>query len=88
MFQENGKPLLRTHFQAAWNDARKELGNIGPGWHQLRHYHASALISRDFSPVAVASRVGHKDANKTLRTYSHMWFDEDDRLAEASEANI
>ncbi|MGP9031495.1 tyrosine-type recombinase/integrase [Glutamicibacter mysorens] len=88
LFQIDGQPLIRHHFQAAWNTARAELGNIGPGWHQLRHYHASVLISRGFSPVAVASRLGHKDANETLRTYSHMWFDEDDRLAEAAESII
>lgn len=88
LFHENGNARLRSHFQAAWNNARAELGNIGPGWHQLRHYHASVLISRGFSPVAVASRLGHKDANETLRTYSHMWFDEDDRLAEAAESII
>lgn len=89
LFHVDGAPLVRAHFQAAWSSARSEmLYSIGPGWHQLRHYHASVLISRGFSPVAVATRLGHKDANETLRTYSHMWFDEDDRLAEAAESII
>ena len=80
--------MLRFHFQVAWRDARFELSDIGPGWHQLRNYHESVLIARGFSPVAVATRLGHKDANETLRTYSHMWFDDDDRLAEAADSII
>ncbi|ALQ31235.1 hypothetical protein AA310_05740 [Arthrobacter sp. YC-RL1] len=85
LFHSAGEPLLRNHFQVAWKNAREHVQEIGPGWHQLRHYHASALISKGFSPVAVAARLGHKDANETLRTYAHMWFGDDDRLAEVSE---
>lgn len=40
--------------------------------HDLRHSHASFLISNGVSIVAVAKRLGHKDIERTLNTYSHL----------------
>jgi integrase len=40
------------------------------------------------SPVAVAHRLGHKDAHETLRTYSHLWPDDDTRAAAISDGLI
>lgn len=51
-------------YEAVWVKARKELPERGPGWHHLRHYHASVLISHHFFPVAVAARLGHKEPIK------------------------
>lgn len=75
-------------FEAVWVKARKVLPEIGPGWHQLRHYHASVLISHGFSPVAVAARLGHKDANETLRTYAHMWDNDSSAMAQVSDTVV
>jgi integrase len=69
----------------AWQDARERVPGIGDGWHQLRHHHASLLIAAGLSPVAVAHRLGHKDATETLRTYGHLWADDDDRMVSASD---
>lgn len=75
-------------YEAVWVKARKELPEIGPGWHQLRHYHASVLISHGFSPVAVAARLGHKDANETLRTYAHMWDSDGSAMAAVADTVV
>lgn len=75
-------------YEAVWVNARKSLPEIGPGWHQLRHYHASVLISHGFSPVAVAARLGHKDANETLRTYAHMWDSDGSAMAAVADTVV
>jgi integrase len=51
------------------------------GWHDLRHFHASALIHAGMSPRAVADRLGHADVTETLRTYSHLWPSDDAAMA-------
>jgi integrase len=53
----------------------------GDGFHQLRHLHTSQLIAGYISLVAVAYRLGHKDADETLSTHSHLWHDDDSRAA-------
>ena len=40
-------------------------------FHQLRHTHATLLFANNIDAVAVASRMGHKDASTTLRIYAH-----------------
>ena len=41
--------------------------------HDLRHSHASMLIEKGFSPVAVRDRLGHERIEITLQTYSHLY---------------
>ena len=40
-------------------------------FHDLRHTHASILLANNADAVAVASRLGHSDAETTLREYAH-----------------
>ena len=58
------------------------------GWHELRHHNASLLISAGLSPVAVAERLGHKDATETLTTYAHLWPTDDERAVAAVDAAL
>lgn len=58
------------------------------GWHELRHHHASLLISAGLSVVAVAERLGHKDASETLQTYGHLWPTDHDRAVAAVDAAL
>lgn len=45
-----------------------------PGWHSLRHHHASQLLSsRAVSVAAVQHRLGHSSAAVTLGVYTHAW---------------
>lgn len=76
-----GQPVMRSTMSRAWRTARSKAPLAGAGWHQLRHYHASKLIAAGLSPVAVAHRLGHKDATETLQTYAHLWPSEDAVMA-------
>lgn len=48
--------------------------------HDFRHSHASLLISKGASIVAVAKRLGHKDIEQTLNTYSHLFKSDEESL--------
>lgn len=90
------EPMTRNHISSAWRAARERVAlldnqpafDAGAGWHQLRHHHASLLIAGGASPVAVAHRLGHKDATETLETYAHLWPSDDERLALMSDGLV
>lgn len=85
----NGGPVLSYHLSSIWEVAEKGLDlPARTGFHALRHFHASLLIAAGSSPVAVAHRLGHKDARETLRTYAHLWVDDDDRMRDATDGLI
>lgn len=41
--------------------------------HDIRHSHASMLINLGANPVLVAERLGHENANITMKTYAHLF---------------
>lgn len=79
------RPMNRTAASEGWKYGAKIAGLPGAGWHELRHFHASLLIAGGASPVAVADRLGHKDANETLQTYAHLWENDDAKMRDASD---
>lgn len=54
--------------------------------HDLRHSHASLLISLGTSPNLVAQRLGHEKIQTTLNTYSHLYPNQARDLAEQLES--
>jgi integrase len=48
--------------------------------HDLRHSHASYLIGNGANVVAVSRRLGHSDVNITLRVYTHILKESEDKL--------
>ena len=50
--------------------------------HDLRHSHASMLIDLGFSPLEIAERLGHESVKTTLDTYSHLYSDKGQQLAD------
>jgi integrase len=84
----------RTHVtrQTAGDVWRAATAGMGlkdrSGWHELRHHHASLLISAGLSPVAVADRLGHKDGTETLQTYGHLWPTDHERAVAAVDAAL
>jgi len=91
VFHAEGLIIIRKSASQVWRSARERvpgLGGVGTGWHQLRHYHASQLIAGGMSPVAVAHRLGHKDATETLRTYAHLWPDDDTKAAAITDGGV
>lgn len=72
-----------------WRAATTGMGlKDRSGWHELRHHHASLLISAGLSVVAVAERLGHKDAAETLQTYAHLWPTDHERAVAAVDAAL
>lgn len=50
--------------------------------HDLRHSHASMLIELGFTSLEIADRLGHESVKTTLDTYSHLYPDKDQKLAD------
>lgn len=50
--------------------------------HDLRYSHASMLIDLGFSPLEIAERLGHESVKTTLDTYSHLYPDKGQQLAD------
>lgn len=48
--------------------------------HDLRHSHATILINSGVNIVAVSKRLGHTDINQTLKTYTHLLKDTDEKM--------
>lgn len=49
--------------------------------HDLRHSHASLLIEMGFTPLAIADRLGHERIETTLNTYSHLYPNKREQMA-------
>lgn len=88
LFHIDGTPALYWRFETEWSRVRELLPEIGSGWHQLRHFHASQLISGGMSPVAVAARLGHKDATITLQKYAHLWHEDVGSMAKIGDSVV
>ncbi len=53
--------------------------------HDLRHSHASMLIQAGVPAIAIAERLGHKDAQTTLRVYAHLYKSTKDNVVSVLE---
>ncbi|MET8872936.1 site-specific integrase [Nocardia sp. NPDC004604] len=62
---------------------RAQVQPITP--HDLRHTCASLSVSAGANVLALARLLGHKDAKETLNTYSDLFDDDLDRLADAMD---
>jgi integrase len=80
---ENGGMLSPHAFTQRWRRKAKALGMPDLNWHNLRHAHASMLISAGVPPTTVAARLGHANPMVTLTVYAHL-FDRDDAAAAAA----
>lgn len=81
---EAGRALSRTRFNKdVWAPARVMAGLPAVTFHDLRHWYASVLIGAGLNPKSVAERLGHADPSMTLRVYTHLWPDDEDRTRQA-----
>jgi len=55
-------------------------------FHSLRHTHASQLIAAGLDIVTISRRLGHGSPAITLRVYSHLFANTDDKAAQIMEA--
>lgn len=73
IFSYDGMPIHKTFLneRIEVHSNKASIKRIRP--HALRHSHASFLISLNVNVLAIAKRLGHKDANEVLRTYGHLY---------------
>ncbi|MFO8076716.1 MAG: site-specific integrase [Egibacteraceae bacterium] len=86
-----GTPLNRGSWNArVWKPAVAAAGleTGGLGFHQLRHHYASVLLHGGVSIRALAEYLGHDDPGFTLRVYSHVMPDSEDRARQAVDAAL
>ena len=54
--------------------------------HDIRHSHASLLVEQGADPLLIAERLGHERVSTTLGTYSHLYPDKGQTLADTLDA--
>lgn len=72
----------KTALEKEMKRVSKRAGLKPIRFHGLRHSHASMLIDLGFSPLEIAERLGHESVKTTLDTYSHLYPDKDQQLAD------
>jgi len=69
---QDGSPYRPHYISDAFRNAVKSLGYPKIRFHDLRHTHATMLLSKDVNPKIVSERLGHSTISITLDTYSHV----------------
>lgn len=77
------KPVTEATIRRRLSNYAKRAGLNEIRLHDLRHSHASLLISKGVSIVAVSKRLGHATTEQTLNTYAHMMPSDVDRIDQA-----
>jgi integrase len=78
-----GKPLRNLNFRRdVFDKAAADAGLDGLTPHELRHTAASLAVSAGANVKAVQAMLGHASATMTLDTYSHLFDDDLDGVAE------
>ncbi len=70
--QETGEFVFPSAVNALFTRFTKQLGLPRIRFHDLRHTHATILLSMGVNPKIVANRLGHSSVKITLDTYSHV----------------
>jgi integrase len=77
----NGAPRTPNALSKDWAETMVALG-LPYTLHALRHTHASALIAGGMDVETLSRRLGHANATITLKVYSHLFTNTDDRAVE------
>ena len=67
-----GNPMLPPNFRNAFQQLSKKLKLPKIRFHDLRHSHATFLLTKNVNPKIVSERLGHATVSITLNTYSHV----------------
>lgn len=76
------RPLASTTITRKFDEYIKQANVKRIKVHDLRHSHASLLINHGANILIVSQRLGHKDVNETLNTYSHMFPNKEKEVVE------
>jgi integrase len=67
-----GNPVSPRNLTRHFKNTIKETGLPEIRFHDLRHFHASALLASGTHPKIVQERLGHSQISLTLDTYSRV----------------
>jgi integrase len=85
--QRNDKPMVRSEAGKVMRAMRRPSRVLGAHWHDLRHHHATVLLSNGVSPALVAERLGHT-VETLLATYAHVVREDDERVRAIVDATL
>ena len=86
VFHIAGRAVARAMAAKYMRSAAQQAG-VRATWHDLRHHHASVLLSEGVNPSKVAERLGH-DLKTLLATYAHVMPRDDDRVRSVVDATL
>lgn len=86
VFHIGGGPVSRA-MAAKYARVAPRSAGVTARWHDLRHHHASVLLSAGVSPALVAERLGH-DLKTLLATYAHVIRSDEDRVRTVVDATL
>ena len=69
---DNGQPYRPHYISDMSRNSVKKLGYPIIRFHDLRHTHATMLLSKGVNPKIVSERLGHSTVSITLDIYSHV----------------
>ena len=68
----NGRPRHPDTLSSGWATFVRKRGLPHVRFHDLRHAHATLMLSKGIHPKIVSERLGHASIGITLDTYSHV----------------
>src|SRR5262249_15638723 len=68
----DGAPWAPDSFTPFWASFLRKAGIVHVRFHDLRHAHATLMLSKGVHPKIVSERLGHASIGITLDTYSHV----------------
>ncbi len=79
-------PITKYYLEHEMQRGIKQSGVKRIRIHDIRHSHASMLVEMGFSPLEIANRLGHEKIETTLNTYSHLYPNKQEQLADRLDA--
>ena len=70
--REDGEPMQPRSLTRAWQSAAGKINLPRVRFHDLRHAHATHLLSNGVHPKVASERLGHSRVGITLDLYSHV----------------
>lgn len=70
--RRDGRPVNPVTFSSAWPKFLRRAGLPHVRFHDLRHGHATLMLTQGVHPKVVSERLGHSSIGITLDTYSHV----------------
>jgi integrase len=83
-----GAPWPPDRFTDAYVAFARRVGAAGIRFHDLRHTHASELLSAGTPVKTVSKRLGHANATVTMNIYAHLLSGDDERAAKLVQKTL